>query len=199
MIDVEDVAGDAAYVRIGRFGEAEIRDERPQDWPARESLLDETFGAARHLKTSERLREGRLPAADLALSACDAERLVGTLRLWPVAAADRPALWLGPLAVAASHRSCGLGAGLMAESLYRAMILGYRAVLLVGDPGYYERFGFEARLACNLVLPGPVEPERFLARELVHGALAGAAGAVYPTGRFDASLRAKPEARLQAA
>ncbi len=199
MVYAEDRPGDAASLRSGRFGEARIRDERLQDRPARESLLDESFGVARHCKTSERLREGRLPAADLAFSACDAERLVGTLRLWPVMAADRPALWLGPLAVAASHRSCGLGARLMGEGLYRAMVLGYRAVLLVGDPGYYKRFGFEARLARALVLPGPVERERFLALELVHGALAGAVGAVYATGRFDASLRCKPEARLQAA
>jgi predicted N-acetyltransferase YhbS len=199
MIYAEDGISQANGRRLNRFGETTIRDEKSADWPAREALLDESFGLARRLKTSERLREGRLPADGLALSACDGERLVGTLRLWPVVAANRPALWLGPLAVAASHRSCGLGARLMAEGLFRAIIRGHRAVLLVGDPSYYERFGFEARLSRELVLPGPVERERFLALELAPGALARAAGAVHSADRFDAALRRRPAARLQAA
>src|SRR5262249_35836778 len=40
-----------------------IREERIADVAAREALLDEAYGAARFAKTSERLREGRLPAA----------------------------------------------------------------------------------------------------------------------------------------
>jgi predicted N-acetyltransferase YhbS len=199
MIHAEDLISAAGDRRMARFGETTIRDERPADWQAREGLLDDAFGLTRRLKTSERLREGRLPAEGLALAAGDGERLVGTLRLWPVAAGDRPALWLGPLAVAASHRSCGLGARLMAEGLFRAMNRGHRAVLLVGDPSFYERFGFEVRLARDLVLPGPVERERFLGLELAAGALKGAGGVVHPAGRFKPASRRPPVAARQAA
>ncbi|MFD1333085.1 GNAT family N-acetyltransferase, partial [Methylopila musalis] len=82
---------------------AVIRDEAPADAGAREALLDRAFGPARFAKTCERLREGRLPAQGLALTAVDADgRMVGTLRFWHVALGDgRGALMLGPLAVEA--------------------------------------------------------------------------------------------------
>ena len=87
-------------------------------------MLDEAFGAARFEKTVERLREGRLPAPGLALVAKDGGELVGTLRLWPIRAGDVPALLLGPLAVAKTHRSRGLGRRLMGEALFRAIDRG---------------------------------------------------------------------------
>jgi predicted N-acetyltransferase YhbS len=163
-----------------------IGDETLCDIAARENLLDEAFGPGRAEKTCERLREGRLPAAGLSLIAKDGEKLVGTLRLWHIeAGAGRAALLLGPLAVATSHRSLGLGALLICEALYRCVLGGHEAVLLVGDAPYYERFGFTRRLAEKLVMPGFVEKERFLGLELVAGALTGAAGAVVPTGNLE--------------
>lgn len=182
----------ATSARPSGSDEVRLRDEWSIDWAARERLLDEAFGIDRYLKTSQRLREGRMPAPGLALSACQDDRLVGTLRLWPIEAAGRPALLLGPLAVTASHRARGLGARLMAEGLFRALTLGHTAVVLVGDPGYYERFGFDARLTRGLVLPGPVERRRFLGLELAAGALEGVRGRVRP------ALHSRPSA-LQAA
>jgi predicted N-acetyltransferase YhbS len=158
-----------------------IADERPADVAAREALLDEGFGLDRFVKTSQRLRDGRLPAEGLALVARDGETLVGTLRCWTVTAGDRPALLLGPLAVAKSHRSLGVGSALMREALWRAAMRGHKAVLLVGDAPYYARFGFEASLTRSLGLPGPVDRERFLGFEIVLDALAGAKGAVAAT------------------
>jgi predicted N-acetyltransferase YhbS len=158
-----------------------IADERPADFAAREALLDEGFGPARFAKTSQRLRHGRAPAEGLALVARDRDELVGTLRCWRVIAGDRPALLLGPLAVAKSHRSLGVGAALMREALWRAAIRGHKAVLLVGDAPYYARFGFEASLTRDLDLPGPVERERFLGFEIAPGALRGAKGMVAAT------------------
>lgn len=161
-----------------------LRDEVMSDVASREALLDAAFGTARHLKTCERLREGRLPS--FALSAADeGGRLVGTVRLWHVAAGPgRRALMLGPLAVDQTERSRGIGAALMRAALNRAAVEGAQAVLLVGDAPYYERFGFSADLTRDLWMPGPVERERFLGVELVGGALAGARGFVSPTGEM---------------
>ena len=66
----------------------EIRAEHLHDVPARERLLDACFPGNRRAKTSERLREGRLPARGLAFSATRRGRLVGTLRLWHVETGD---------------------------------------------------------------------------------------------------------------
>ncbi len=156
--------------------------ESADDVEAREKLLDETM-PLRHTKTCEKLREGREPAEDLSFVAKDNGLVVGTVRLWHVdAGAGRPALLLGPLAVASSHRSHGIGAKLMRLALARARENGHRAILLVGDAPYYNRFGFERRFAEGLALPGPVDNDRFLGLELEPGALADARGLVRPTG-----------------
>jgi predicted N-acetyltransferase YhbS len=177
-----------------------ITDERALDLEARESLLDEAFGPARFTKTCQRLRDGRPPAEGLALIARDEDGLIGTLRCWRVEAGDRPALLLGPVAVARSHRSLGLGAALMREALWRAAIRGHKAVLLVGDAPYYARFGFEASLTRSLEMPGPVERDRFLAFEIAPGALKGAKGLVVAAGRkIPRTSRQKPTSVLLAA
>jgi predicted N-acetyltransferase YhbS len=159
-----------------------IRDETPADMVAREALLDRTM-PNRSLKTSERLREGRLPARGLSLVAEADGALVGTVRLWHVCAGPgRPALLLGPLAVAPERQGDGVGGALMREAIARAEALGHGAILLVGDAPYYARFGFAAAPTASLWLPGPHARERFLALELRRDALAGAAGLVSPTG-----------------
>ena len=181
----------------------EIREQHQGDVAARERLLDACFGASRFAKTSERLREGRLPARGLALSAVQAGRLVGTVRLWHVEAGlGRPALLLGPLAVAPALQGQGLGRVLMHAALGRAEARGHGAVLLVGDAPYYARFGFDGALTEGLAMPGPVERERFLGLELRSGALAGAVGTLRATGIL-VPVRPVPavaaEARRQAA
>jgi predicted N-acetyltransferase YhbS len=161
-----------------------VRDEQIRDIEAREALLDAAFGADRGAKTSERLREGRLPAEGLALVAAAGAHLVGTVRLWNVTLGpNRPALLLGPLAVDGAIRSSGIGGLLMREAIGRARDDGHRAIILVGDEPYYRRFGFAVAKMERLWMPGPVERSRFLGLELVPGALDGARGLVSPTGR----------------
>jgi predicted N-acetyltransferase YhbS len=110
--------------------------------------------------------------------------LVGTVRLWNISAGPgRPALLLGPLAVARQCRNAGVGAALIRHALAAASARGHGAVLLVGDTPYYGRFGFSADKTGALRLPGPYERHRLLACELKSGALDGARGLVSATGR----------------
>lgn len=162
-----------------------ITQENVRDFDQREALLDVCLGDERFTKTSARLREDRLPANGLALVARDGGRIVGTVRLWHVAAGPgRAALMLGPLAVDPSRQGEGIGARLMEEAIGRAKALGHKAILLVGDQPYYTRFGFSPGKTEALWLPGPVDRARFLALELETGALDGAAGLVQPTGEL---------------
>jgi predicted N-acetyltransferase YhbS len=159
-----------------------IRAERAVDVAAREALLDASFGENRHGRTCERLRDGRAPAAGLALSAVREGTLVGTVRLWHVSAGGRPALVLGPLAVDPACRELGIGAALMQQALAAARARGHAAVILLGDAPYYARFGFSAEKTGELLLPGPFERDRLLAVEFQAGALDGAEGMIVPTG-----------------
>lgn len=175
-----------------------IRDEIAADIPAREALLDRCLGERRTAKSSERLREGRLPAEGLALTAERDGIVVATVRLWHVEAGGKAALLLGPLAVAPELQGEGLGRAMMREVIWRAACRGHGAVLLVGDAAYYERFGFSGDLTRDLAMPGPVERERFLGLELRDGALSGASGVLVATGRPDAAAPAAEPARRAA-
>jgi predicted N-acetyltransferase YhbS len=167
-----------------------IRPETTIDTAPREALLNRAFGKSRKRKTSERLREGRLPSEGLAFTATDAKgRLIGTVRLWDVIAGSAgSALLLGPIAVDCKHQGRGIGAALMEHALNAARAMGHAAVILVGDAPYYARFGFTHGAVADLHLPGPVDRSRFLGIELIPGALDGAEGLVAACGRVAAQM-----------
>ncbi len=131
-----------------------IRHEEPADLAAVESLLDDCFGADRQRKVSYRYRDGVPPLRELCFVAADETgRLVGAIRYWPVRLGRRPALLLGPLAIAPDRQGRGIGRALVFHSLELAAAAGHRLVFLVGDPAYYARFGFA------VAPPGIVMPD----------------------------------------
>lgn len=167
----------------------EIGVETAADFSEREALLNRVMGEERKRKSSEKLRHDRLPAEGLSLIARDdTGAMIGTVRLWHISAGNNaagenvPALLLGPLAVDVSLAGRGVGSALMRHSLAKAQLFGHKAILLVGDPDYYERFGFIAGKTSDLAMPGPVERHRFLALEMEPDYLAGAAGLLTATG-----------------
>jgi len=164
-----------------------IRPELGSDTSAREALLDRAFGNKRHRKTSQRMRDGRLPADGLAFTAVDARgRLIGTVRLWNVTAGSAGAsLLLGPVAVDQRHQNRGIGRQLMAHAISEARRLGHGSIILVGDLAYYAQFGFSREMTEALRLPGPVDRERFLGLALTDGALDSAQGLVTASGRWE--------------
>ncbi len=151
-----------------------------------ELLLDKSFGIDRRTKTSYRLREGNSPVAGLSLVIRDSEvGISGAISFWPLKIGNRgtDALLLGPLAVHPERQNLGIGLALMREGLARAKAMGHGLVILVGDLPYYARVGFARLAEDRLLLPGPVDPKRFLYLELVPGALADAQGLVLPPHR----------------
>jgi predicted N-acetyltransferase YhbS len=161
-----------------------IHHETPSDVTLREALLDAVMGEARFTKTAARLRECRLPAEGLSFVARAERRVIGCVQLWNISAGpQRPALLLGPLAVASDRRNRGIGTALVRRALSEGRQRGHGIVLLVGDASYYRRFGFSNEKTQALWLPGPHERHRLLACELVAGALDGAHGLVHATGR----------------
>ena len=136
-----------------------IEAETPADAPEVEGLVLAAFGPGRFAKTAERRRERAAVVAGFV--ARDGERLLGSVRLWSIAIDGAPALFLGPIAVAADNRKAGVGADLVQACLAHAAETGL-GVLLVGDAPYFGRFGFTA--APEARLPGPVDPRRLFWR-----------------------------------
>ena len=165
-----------------------VENTKAIDRPLIEQLLDIAFGIDRRTKTSYRLREGSHPADGLSLVVRDADvGLAGSISFWPlvIGKTGTPALLLGPLVVHPERQNLGVGLALMQEGLARATAMGHRFVILVGDAPYYARVGFQKLPDGQLILPGPVNPDRFLYVELAQGALAEARGLVLPPHRFD--------------
>lgn len=165
-----------------------VRPEEENDVKEREQLLDAVMGSHRKLKSSEKLRRGRFPSAGLAFSGIGNDgHLIGTVRLWDIELDHdedgiRNALLLGPLAVSCNHHGTGFGSQLMCTAIRSAESLGHGAIILVGDPSYYHRFGFSNELTDKIAMPGPFERERLLALELMAGHLSGCSGIIRPKG-----------------
>jgi predicted N-acetyltransferase YhbS len=133
-----------------------------------EALLDAAFGADRRARTAYRLREGASPVAALSFAAWDGERLVGTLQSWPVAlhtaGGTDPLVMVGPVAVAPDRQGSGVGRALMAALHEAADAGGWDALMMIGDPEYYARFGYSADATGCWRIDGPYEQRRLLAR-----------------------------------
>jgi len=156
-----------------------ISNENGIDAATVETLLDAAFGIERRILTSYRLREGVAPVSGLSFAAWAGEELVGSLRFWPVLIEKTwEALLLGPLAVAPRLRGKGCGVALMEAGLEKAASLGHALVILVGDKPYYARVGFQRVPDGKLIMPGYVDPDRLLYKELTPGAMDGVQGLV---------------------
>lgn len=152
--------------------------ERRQDAPLVEALVLRAFGPGRFAKAAERLREGRAPLLDLSFVAWDGGRLVGCVQQWAVRVGETPAIFFGPIAVDAAYRSQGLGAALTERACEAAAATGRAAIVLVGDMPFFGPLGFVP--APKVIMPGPVDQRRVLARALARGAADSLRGLVAP-------------------
>ncbi|WP_413184225.1 GNAT family N-acetyltransferase [Paraburkholderia sacchari] len=135
----------------------EIRSETPADIPAIHALTAAAFLHAPHTSHTEHYIVDALRAAgELAVSLVAMERneLVGHVALSAVTLSDGSTGWfgLGPLSVAPSHQRQGIGSRLVEHALDALRVRHAAGCVLLGDPLFYQRFGFKPAPA--LVLPG---------------------------------------------
>ncbi len=148
----------------------------PDDATAIEHLNARVFGPGRFARSAYRVRERADPDPSLSFVARVGTLLVGANAMTPILIGETPALLLGPLIVEPVFRSQGIGEALVAASLEAARAAGAKLVVLVGDEPYYARVGFKRVPPGQVVLPGPVDPQRLLYCELQPGAFDGVAG-----------------------
>jgi putative acetyltransferase len=125
-----------------------------------------------------------LHRTDMSLVSLVAEvdgKVVGHILFSPVSLighAHLNVMGLAPMAVVPDYQRKGIGSALVRQGLTRCKDLGCCAVVVVGHPGYYPRFGFvpanRHALRCEYDVPEDV----FMVAELEAGALSSAAGLV---------------------
>ncbi len=153
-----------------------IRLEKPADAAAIEALNDVAFGPGRHVRSAYRLRDGVPHDPGLSFVGEVGGTVMGSVRLTPIRIGGKPALLLGPLAVAPEWTGQGCGRTLVRTAVEAARKAGHALMLLVGDEPYYGPLGFRRIIRGAVTMPGPVDPDRVLVAELTPGAADGLAG-----------------------
>jgi putative acetyltransferase len=148
-----------------------IRTETPRDVQDIARVVEVAFAGADHASGQEAAIVERLRASGrltLSLVAEDEGSVVGCVVFSPVQVSDGSAGWygLGPVAVLPERQGLGIGKALIERGLGRLSEIGADGCVVLGDPGYYGRFGFRSR--ADVVLRG-VPPEYFQALPLRAG------------------------------
>ncbi|BAY91976.1 MULTISPECIES: GNAT family N-acetyltransferase [unclassified Tolypothrix] len=142
-----------------------IRKEVPGDVADIEALTTAAFLNTTYSSHTEQLIVNALrDSGNLTISlVAEADsKIVGHVAVSPVSISDGSQGWygLGPISVSPQHQGVGIGSQLMREALATLRQLGASGCVLLGNPNYYSRFGFQVEP--SLVLPD-VPPEYFQA------------------------------------
>lgn len=156
-----------------------IRVEIPIDAPGIDALLRRAFNANGEADLIKDLREDGL--LTLGVVATDDEgQVVGYVAFSPVAVEGEELQWVGlaPLAVDEAYRGQGLAKQLVYEGLDSLNEFGYAAVVTLGDPAMYSRFGFVPAAQHGLRSIWPDTEAAFQIHPLADDALNGVSGLV---------------------
>ena len=156
-----------------------IRDERPEDRSAVRSLNERAFGGRDEATIVEALHDAGVVLVSL-VAEVDGT-VAGHIAFSPVSVEPDGGgriAGLAPMAVDPALQRQGIGSRLVREGLARCRVLGLDAVVVLGHPEYYPRFGFVPASRFDLGSEYHVPHEVFMAMELVAGGLADASGVV---------------------
>ena len=123
----------------------------------------------------------------ISLVADDGEKIIGHILFSPVTLSGQPdatIMGLAPMAVLPSEQRRGIGSALVREGLTHCKKVGAGAVVVVGHPNYYPRFGFRPAGTFNLKSEYDVPDDVFMALELTPGYLQGKAGTIHYHSAF---------------
>ncbi len=163
-----------------------IRDEEDRDHATVYAVNAAAFETPAEARLVEALRARAHPVVSLVAEAKG--KRVGHILFSPVTVAEHPGgriMGLAPMAVAPEHQRRGIGSALVRAGLDRCRALGFGAVVVLGHPGYYLRFGFQPASRFGLGCPYDVPDDVFMALELRPGYLRGVSGTVAYHPAFD--------------
>ncbi len=154
-----------------------IRPETPADRATVRAVNEAAFGTRAEADLVEALHRKDIPLISLVAEV--EGMVVGHILFSPVSLAGHAHMnfmGLAPMAITPDYQRRGIGSALVRQGLTHCKDLGCCAVVVVGHPEYYPRFGFvpadKYALRCEYDVPANV----FMVAELKAGALNGASG-----------------------
>jgi len=144
-----------------------IRTEEERDRAAVYAVNAAAFETPLEAKLVDVLRQQAQPVVSLVAE--DDQTVVGHILFTPVSLTGHPALnimGLAPMAVAREHQRKGIGSALVRAGLERCKQLGSGAVVVLGHPEYYPRFGFSPSSRFGIGCEYEVPEEVFMVVEL---------------------------------
>lgn len=141
----------------GRDVAITVRKERATDIDAICRLTEAAFRDHPHSKHTEQFIVNALRRCDcltISLVAVDGDAIVGHVALSPVTISSGGPGWfgLGPISTLPNRQREGIGSLLIDSALAELKHIGAAGCVVLGDPGFYSRFGFKAHR--GLELPG---------------------------------------------
>lgn len=157
-----------------------VRQITEADYSKVYNLIKTAFETAEHRDGNEQdfavnLRNGENYIPELDLVAERDGKLIGHI-MFTKTYVTKPdgsrynTLMVAPLAVLLEYRSFGVGSALMKEGLRIAPSMGYQSAFLIGDPNYYQRFGYK-RTHLYGINHESMPMEYLQVKELTQGAL----------------------------
>lgn len=164
-----------------------IRRETPNEFGKIYELVKTAFQTAKVSNGKEQdyvdeLRSGGNYIPELALVAEEEGKLVGHIMLTKAHIVNEQnqadVLLLAPISVLEQYRHQGIGSALIHMSFKLAREMGFKTVVLVGDPKFYNRFGFKTAAQFGVKSTHPIPDENIMVCELIPNSLSGVNGKV---------------------
>lgn len=162
-----------------------IRSEQEKDRTAVHAVNVSAFDTPLEANLADALRARADPIVSLVAE--DNGAILGHIIFSPVSLSGHPALrimGLAPMAVAPVHQRKGIGSALVRAGLEQCKQLGFGAVVVLGHPAYYPRFGFTSSTRFGIGCEYDVPEEVFMVVELHAGFLRGRSGTI----KYDAAF-----------
>jgi putative acetyltransferase len=157
----------------------QIRLEKEEDRAAVQALNESAFETEAEANLVAALREQAEPVISLVAEA--GGTIVGHIMFSPVALTGHPGLnimGLAPMAVLPEHQQKGIGSALVRKGLQQCKKLGFGAVVVLGHPEYYPRFGFVPSTQFGIRSEYDVPEDVFMVKELQPDYLGSATGTI---------------------
>ena len=169
-----------------------IRNETDEDYRETENITREAFwdlykpGCDEHF-VLHKLRKSKSFVPELDFVALHEKNIVGNIIYSKAGILDNEyyeVLCMGPLSVIPKYQKNGIGSQLLIHSLESAREMGFKAVVIFGNPDYYHRFGFRNAADYNITTSEGANFDAFMVLELDKDSLMNIHGRFIPDKAF---------------